>query len=82
MSFKDFYGNETQQDTPTTMLLKDRRKSKVESEGKFHLSVNVFPEVTAKLAVNALQKTIDNIQEYNRRNPDAKYTFKVEVTQK
>jgi len=83
MSFKDFYGNETQHETPTTALLKDRRKSKVESDGKFRLSLKAYPEVKAALIIHALEGALENLREYDKKYPDERYIFGgVEVTQK
>jgi hypothetical protein len=73
------YGNETQQDTPTTLILEKRGKHKLESDGKFRLAVKIYPATKAKVIASALEQTLKVVRDQEKKEPNKQYTFSLEV---
>jgi hypothetical protein len=57
----DLYGNEVQQDTPTTMLIASR-KQKAEPEPHFKIGVKVYPNLTKDAVVAGLRKLAEVVE--------------------
>jgi len=59
---KDFYGNETQQETPTLILLNKRRKAKQQTDSHFKIGTKVHPYLHRQAMADYLRKIADAVE--------------------
>jgi hypothetical protein len=75
---KDLYGNPEQNPTPTTRLLEERNKLKIENASKYVNNTTVWNLVSAKVLISNLQMVIADLEE---QPPEKKFKFSLEVSE-
>ncbi len=70
---RDFYGNKTQTETPTTMLLRSHRDKREASDGLFRFGHKQYPDQSKASLVQLLNSVAKIVAETNVER------FKVEI---
>jgi hypothetical protein len=77
----DLYGNEIQQETPTTLILEKRKNGKLESDSHFKLGVHVFPDLSKVATVAFLRLLAHTVEMSKAERFRLNFTIE-EVTEK